>query len=115
MHQVLNETFLHCNSFNILLFYHFNNSFVLLTHLNYGTDYPRFTFKDINDDKVIILINLKIIEMNADNLTLTRENYTNLKTLFILKNIDIPGMKKASKCLLSASLRLLFWRHHPDS
>ncbi|HHY72181.1 MAG TPA: hypothetical protein GX497_02955 [Bacillus bacterium] len=53
-----------------------------------GISYPQFSFEDIKDDKVRILINLKIIKMNTFNLTFIRENYSNCKMHFIFENID---------------------------
>lgn len=54
----------------------------------FGTSYPQFTHEGINDNKVIILINLKIIKMNAKNLSFIQEKYTSCKMSFILSDID---------------------------
>lgn len=56
--------------------------------LTVGISYPQFSYEDINDNKVKILINLKIIKMNTLNLTFIRKNYSNCKMFFILENID---------------------------
>lgn len=54
----------------------------------FGTSYPKFAYEGIDDDKVIILIELRIIKMNLDNLMFIREKYPSCKMPFILANID---------------------------
>lgn len=54
----------------------------------FGTSYPKFTYEDIDENKVIILIDLKIIQMNPYNLIFVRETYTSCNMHFILSNIN---------------------------
>ncbi len=53
-----------------------------------GISYHKFSFECIDINKVMTLINLKMIKMNPNNLTFIRENYTSCKMAFILSNID---------------------------
>lgn len=54
----------------------------------FGASYPKFTYEGIDDNKMLILINLKIIQMNSYNLTFIREKYASCRMSFILFNID---------------------------
>ena len=49
--------------------------------------YEAFTFKELNDEKIIILIELDVIEMNKDNLNFIREYYPKQLPQFIVRNI----------------------------
>ncbi len=54
----------------------------------FEASYTKFDFEGIADNKVLIMINLKIINMNPNNLTFFREKYASCKMSFILSNID---------------------------
>ena len=56
---------------------------------SFGTSYPKFTFEDIDDTKMIILIKSNIIAMNIDNLLFIREKYPKVKMQFIKAGIDV--------------------------
>ena len=58
----------------------------ILTSLDYC--YDCFDIEDISDDKILILINEKIIKMTNDNLLFIRSNYTGQLDQFININID---------------------------
>lgn len=53
-----------------------------------GIIYSHFIFEGIDYNKVIILINQKMIKMNNNNLAFVREKYPLCKMAFILFNID---------------------------
>lgn len=55
--------------------------------VGFGRCYKEFTFTEIDHDKMNILIDLEIIEMNAINLKLMREKYPSCKFHYIIKNI----------------------------
>lgn len=55
---------------------------------NFGASYSNFRFEGINNDKLAILIKLKIIKMNLDNLMFVRDKYAACKMKFILANIN---------------------------
>ena len=66
-----------------------------LSNERYGTILPTFKliyntfgFKEINEEKVRILINKHIIRMTKENLVFIRENYENLVLEFNLRNIQ---------------------------
>lgn len=50
--------------------------------------YASFSFKEIDGDKVLILIQVGIIKMNNENLLFMRENYPEQLICFISKNIS---------------------------
>lgn len=49
--------------------------------------YEDFSFEEISDEKVDILIGLAAIQMNEENLAFVRRHYSNLVVKFIVKNI----------------------------
>ena len=56
-------------------------------------DFPHFNIPDFNipglpDDRLKILIDLKCVKFNADNLSFIRTEYTSMRTYFIFKNIE---------------------------
>lgn len=56
--------------------------------VSFGWYYNNFDIKSISDDKIVILINTRIIRMTADNLKSLRENYPDHVLSFIRKNIE---------------------------
>ncbi|WP_214686087.1 MULTISPECIES: hypothetical protein [unclassified Exiguobacterium] len=50
--------------------------------------YPTFSYKDISEEKIKILISLEIISMNETNLDFMRKNYDANVFDFIIKNIE---------------------------
>ena len=61
--------------------------FALLT--SFGGHYQTFSFADIDEDKVMILVQLKIIRMNKNNLIFVRDNYPSCKMQYIASYVDI--------------------------
>ncbi|WP_368634093.1 hypothetical protein [Kurthia gibsonii] len=66
-----------------------------LSNERYGTILPTFnwvynsfSFKEINEEKIKILIDKRIIKMTKENLSFIRENYENLVLEFNLRNIE---------------------------
>lgn len=56
---------------------------------NLNCTYQKFSFTGISDDKMHILIDNKIIEMNENILLFIRENYPSLVYYFIEQNFDV--------------------------
>ncbi|MCY7033267.1 hypothetical protein MK394_10340 [Streptococcus sanguinis] len=51
-------------------------------------DFPHFNISGLPDDRLKILIDLKCVKFNADNLSFIRTEYTSMRTYFIFKNIE---------------------------
>ena len=108
-----------------------NNDKYTLLLSEFGTSYPKFTFEGIDEDKVAILIQLGLIEMNLDNLMFMRDEYSSCKMPFIIANIDEYAQNTISdeeafdlselKCLLKENvsdlnlLKLLAFTNEPIS
>lgn len=54
----------------------------------FGASYSKFNYENLDDNKVNILIDLEIIEMNHYNLDFVRKTYASCVMHFILSNID---------------------------
>lgn len=75
-----------------------------------GFAYDDYIFSNISNDKVIILIDAKIIKMTSSNLVFIRENYPDQILCFIRKNIE-EYVAIMSKALFSEDelLEILKW------
>ncbi len=65
-----------------------NNDKYSLLFKEFGRVYTNFLFEGIDTDKVEILIKLRTIQMNINNLSFIRQKYAPCKMQFILTNIN---------------------------
>lgn len=50
--------------------------------------YKSFSLKEVSNEKIEILIKIRVIQMTEDNLNFMRVNYTDKLMMFVVKNID---------------------------
>lgn len=55
---------------------------------SFSRSFKEFNIKSINEEKIDVLIDLNVIEMNDVNLVFVRENYSNNLLYFIIENFD---------------------------